>query len=179
MKKLFSLFLVAVSSLLFAVTGCRHAEDDAKVNGGVTRRSSYDAPKVILSTEIIALETKFFLLEWEEGGYSDGGSYWFFGVRREGEGFLLTAKSRGLAPRTTVVDSTFLRNVHAIILKHDLPRLNGFDEVTSGLAPQCAPCSLAVDYASGERLYFQKNGNPRAGWANDLKALFLRALNGV
>ena len=71
----------------------------------------------------------------------------------------------------------FLKEVHDVIVKHDLVRRNGFDEVTSGLPFEYAPCSLSVDYASGERLYFHKDGDPRSAWANDLKALFLRALD--
>ena len=182
MKKILSFLLVAAASLgaFFALGGCgltgRSSDTDC-VDGGVTRRHSYDAPKVIHSAEIVALDTNFFLLDWEEGGYSQGGRHWAFSVRREEEGFLLTARPRGQEARAVAVDEAFLREVHAVILKHDLPRRNGFDAVTSGLPFEYAPCSLSVDYASGERLYFHKDGDPRSAWANDLKALFLRALD--
>ncbi len=182
MKKILSILLVAAASLgaFFALGGCgltgRSSDTDC-VDGGVTRRHSYDAPKVIHSAEIVALDTNFFLLDWEEGGYSRGGRHWAFSVRREGEGFLLTARPRGQEARAVAVDEAFLSEVHAVILKHDLPRWNGFDEVTSGLPFQYSSCSLGVDYASGERLYFRMDGNPRSAWASDLKALFLRALD--
>ena len=74
------------------------------------------------------------------------------------------------------VDSAFLSEVHAVIMKHGLARLNGFDEVTSGLPYEYAPCSLSVDYASGERLYFHMDGDPEAAWARELRNLFLKAL---
>lgn len=182
MKKFFTFFLVAAASLgaFFALGGCGmfgRSNDTDDIDGGVTRRHTYDAPKVIHSAEIVTLDTNFFLLDWEKGGYSRGGRHWSFEVRREGEAFLLTARPRGQAARFVPVDEAFLREVHAVILKHDLPRWNGFDEVTSGLPVQYSSCSLSVDYASGESLYFHKDGNPRSAWANDLKALFLRALD--
>ena len=185
MKKIFSLLLLVAASLgtFLALGGCAGSSranssdcaDDC-IDGGVTRRSSYDAPKVIRSAEIVALDTNFFLLDREEGGHGRGGRHWAFEVRREGEAFLLTARPRGQEARAVAVDEAFLREVHAVILKHDLPRRNGFDEVTSGLPVQYSSCSLSVDYASGERLYFRKDGDPRSAWAGDLKALFLRAL---
>ena len=182
MKKLLTFFLVAAASLgaVFALGGCGlfgRSNDTDCVDGGVTRRHSYDAPKVIHSAEIVALDTNFFLLDWEEGGYSLGGRRWTFEVRREGESFLLTARLRGKEARAVAVDEAFLREVHAVILKHGLVRLNGYDAVTSGLPVQYSSCSLSADYASGERLYFRKDGDPRSAWANDLKALFLRALD--
>ena len=182
MKKILSILLVAAASLgaFFALGGCgltgRSSDTDC-VDGGVTRRHNYDAPKVIHSAEIVALDTNFFLLDWEEGGYSLGGRRWTFEVRREGESFLLTARLRGKEARAVAVDEAFLGEVHAVILKHGLPRKNGFDEVTSGLPVEYSSCSLSADYASGERLYFRMDGDPRSAWANDLKALFLRALD--
>lgn len=181
MKKLLSLLLVAAASMgtFFAFGGCGlfgRSHDTDCVDGGVTRRHTYDAPKVIHSAEIVALDTNFFLLDWEEGGYTRGGRHWTFEVQRNGEAFLLTARPRGRETSAVAVDAAFLREVHAVILKHDLPRWNGFDEVTSGLPVQYSSCSLSVDYASGERLYFRMDGDPRSAWAGDLKALFLRAL---
>lgn len=90
MKKILTFLLVAAASLgaFFALGGCgltgRSSDTDC-VDGGVTRRHNYDAPKVIHSAEIVALDTNFFLLDWEEGGYSQGGRHWAFSVRREGE----------------------------------------------------------------------------------------------
>ena len=174
MKKLLTFFLFAATSLgtLFTFGGCSRPSDTDCMDGGVTRRHSYDAPKVILSTEIVALDTNFFLYE-EDGS---GGTRWSFSVRRDGGDFLLSVKKRGRDAVETVVSKDFLKEVHAVILKHDLPRQNGFDEVTSGLPFEYAPCSLSVDYASGERLYFHKDGDPEAKWARQLKTLFLREI---
>ena len=176
MKKLLSLLLVAAASLgaFLSLGGCGlfgRSHDTDCMDGGVTRRHSYDAPKCIHSTEIVALDTNFFLLERE------GGRHWSFKLCREGEAFLLTVRPRGKESRAVTVNEAFLREVHAVILKHDLPRWNGFDEVTSGLPVQYSSCSLSADYASGERLYFRKDGDPRSAWAGDLKELFLRALS--
>ena len=180
MKKLLSLLLLAAAALgtFLALGGCAGSScansgdcaDDC-VDGGVTRRSSYDAPKVIHSTEPVGLDTNFFL--YDEGG---GGTGWFFAVRREGDNFLLSVKKRGRDVVEKPVDRAFLSEVNSVIMKHDLARLNGFDEVTSGLPFEYAPCSLSVDYASGERLYFHKDGNPESVWAQELRNLFLKAL---
>ena len=180
MKKLLSLLLLAAAALgtLLALGGCggssrANSEDwaDDCIDGGVTRRSSYDAPKVIQSTEPVSLDTDFFLYD-EDGG----GTGWTFGVRREGEVVLLSEKRRGRDVVEKPVGKDFLSEVHAVIMKHGLARLNGFDEVTSGLPYEYAPCSLSVDYASGERLYFHKDGDPEAEWARELRNLFLDAL---
>jgi hypothetical protein len=180
MKKLLSLLLLTATALgtLLALGGCAgnsramsgDGADDC-IDGGVTRRSSYDAPKVIQSTEPVALDTNFFLYD-EDGG----GTSWSFAVRREGDKFLLSLKKRGRDIVEKTVDKDFLDEVHAVIVKHDLARLNGFDEVTSGLPYEYAPCSLSVDYASGERLYFHMDGDPEAAWARELRNLFLKAL---
>lgn len=181
MKKLLSLLLLAAASLgtLLALGGCggisRPASGDIMddcIDGGVTRRSSRDAPKAIQSTEPVALDTDFFLYD-EDGG----GTSWLFSVRREGDAFLLSVKKRGTEAVEKPVGRDFLGEVHAAILKHGLPRWNGFDVVTSGLPYEYAPCSLSVDYASGERLYFHMDGDPEADWARDLKNLFLRELD--
>ncbi|MBQ5728208.1 MAG: hypothetical protein IIV56_04735 [Mailhella sp.] len=179
MKKILSLLLLAAASLgtFLALGGCAGASrsvsgdimDDC-VDGGVTRNHSYDAPKVILSTEPVALDANFFLYD-EDGG----GTGWTFGVRREGEVVLLSEKRRGRDVVEKPVDRAFLSEVHAVIMKHGLARLNGFDAVTSGLPYEYAPCSLSVDYASGERLYFHKDGDPEAEWARELRNLFLEA----
>ena len=180
MKKLLSLLLLAAAALgtFFALGGCgggsRSVSGDCAddcMDGGVTRLSSYDAPKVIHSTEIVGLEANFFL--YDEGG---GGARWFFTVRREGDPFLLSVRKSVSHTVEKPVSQAFLHEVHAVIMKHDLARLNGFDEVTSGLPYEYAPCFLDVDYASGERLYFHMDGDPEAGWARELRNLFLKAL---
>ncbi|MBQ5728412.1 MAG: hypothetical protein IIV56_05790, partial [Mailhella sp.] len=107
-----------------------------------------DAPKVILSTEIVALDTNFF-----------------------------SVRKRSCEAVEKAVSKAFLKEVHDVIVKNDLPRWNGFDEVTSGLPVQYSSCSLSVDYASGERLYFRMDGDPEAEWARQLKTLFLREIS--
>ena len=150
MKKLLTLFLFAATSLgtLFTFGGCSRSGDTDCMDGGVTRRHSYDAPKVILSTEIVALDTNFF-----------------------------SVRKRSCEAVEKAVSKAFLKEVHDVIVKNDLPRWNGFDEVTSGLPVQYSSCSLSVDYASGERLYFRMDGDPEAEWARQLKTLFLREIS--
>ena len=179
MKKLLSLLFLAAAALgtFLALGGCagnsRAMSGDCAgdcIDGGVTRRSSRDAPKVILSTEPVALDAEFFLYD------EDYGTGWSFAVRREGDEFRLSVKKRGKEAVEKSVGKGFLGEVHAVIMKHELARLNGFDEVTSGLPCEYAPCSLNVDYASGESLYFHMDGDPEAAWARELRNLFLKAL---
>ncbi len=145
---------------------------EAMEDGGVRDYSNPLASKIVRSREIVALETKFRL--WD-GSDSGGRGYFFQICKQGGASFLLTASGgkKGFAQ----VDAEFLDKVQRVIEKHDLIRRNGISQTTSGLPVQFSPCSLNVDYASGERLYFCVDNDPEAEWAKDMKKLFLQALD--
>ncbi|MBR5257944.1 MAG: hypothetical protein IKV51_03245, partial [Clostridia bacterium] len=72
-------------------------------------------------------------------------------------------------------DGALIAAFQGIIDRFELAKFNGVDRVTAGLPPQFSPARLSVDYASGERLYFQMNGDPGAEWPRALFELFLGA----
>ncbi len=128
MKKILSLLLLAAAALgtFLALGGCAGSSranssdcaDDC-IDGGVTRSSSYDAPKAIRSAEIVALDMYFFLYDEDGGGKS-----WSFAVRREDDKFLLSLKKRGRGIAEKTVGKAFLSEMNSVIMKHDLARIS-------------------------------------------------------
>ncbi len=152
------------------MSGQRMTEAEIEEDGGIRDHSNPDAPKTIRSREIVALNVNFRL--WDESDGQESRAY-ALDIRREGDVFLLTAS--GGTKGTVQVDASFPDKVQQIIEKHGLTRLNGINRTTSGLPVEFSPCTLTVDYASGERLYFRIDNDPDAEWAEDMRELFLHA----
>jgi len=154
------------------MSGQRMTEAEIEEDGGSRDHSNPNAPKSIRSREIVALSVHFWL--WDE--HDSQGDGYVFDIRQEGDSFLLTAS--GGAKGTAQINTAFLDKTQQIMEKHDMARLNGISRTTSGLPVEFSPCSLTVDYASGERLYFRIDNEPDAEWAKDMRELFLHALAG-
>ncbi|MBQ4133574.1 MAG: hypothetical protein IJD04_07580 [Desulfovibrionaceae bacterium] len=143
-----------------------------EIDGGVKDLSS-PAPKQISSKEITDINTGFFL--YDKYTPSGQGRYYRFSVHRgEGGEFILTAP--GVLNDAVVVDKITLEKVQAVVDRHGLVKLNGMDKVTQGLPGEYAPMYLYVDYASGETLGFNIDGNPDCEWGYELLSLFSQAL---
>ena len=166
MKALWCIMLAALAGLL--LSACRPAEE-APLCGGVTDRTDHSAPKVIESKQISSIFASFWIQD-EEGR----GTRWKLSARREGSGGV-SVSVEGAVREQAQADSAFLDAVQKIIDRFELAKLNGIDRVTAGLPPAYSPTRLSVDYASGERLYFQMNGDPRAGWPRALLEIFLES----
>ena len=167
MKAVWCIMLAALACLLF--TACRPAEE-APLCGGVTDRTDHSAPKVIESREIAALSASFWTQD-EEGR----GMRWELSARRDGSGVSVRVggASQEEAQAEAQADAAFLEAVQEVLGRFELAKLNGIDRVTAGLPPAFSPTRLSVDYASGERLYFQMNGRPDAEWPAALLEIFL------
>ena len=74
---------------------------------------------------------------------------------------------------TAPIDATAAKALCFDLYVADASKLNGIDRVTAGLPPAYSPTRLSVDYASGERLYFQTNGDPKVEWPRALLEIFL------
>ena len=162
MKAVWCIMLAALAGLL--LTACRPAEE-APLGGGVTDRTDHSAPKVIESKQISALSASFWVQD-EEGR----GARWNLSAKKDISGGVSVRFRRAVQAQA---DSSFLDAVQEVIDRFELAKLNGIDRVTAGLPPAYSPTRLSVDYASGERLYFQMNGRPEAEWARALLELFL------
>ena len=166
MKAVWCIMLAALAGLL--LSACWHKEE-APICGGVTDRTDHSAPKVIESKQISSIAASFWIQD-EEGR----GTRWKLSAKKDGSGGV-SVSVEGAVQEQAQADSAFLDAVQKIIDRFELAKLNGIDRVTAGLPPQFSPTRLSVDYASGERLYFQMNGDPGAEWPRALFELFLGA----
>lgn len=165
-KAVWYIMLVALAGLL--LTACWPAEE-VPLCGGVVDRSDHSAPKAILSKEIRAFSTTFW--RYDEDSPQHEVRRWHITIRWEDTGELWMeingdkAKLQG--------DTALLAEVQDVIDRFGLVMHNGVDRVTSGLPPAYAPTWLKAEYASGERLYFQTNGDPDSPWTAAILEIFL------
>ena len=157
---------------LFGIGVCavcyKHEKADPPTCGGTTDNSDSNAPKVINSKEISLFSTRFCLLgEWTPG--KENHTY-TFEVRPDDNG-QLTASERSLKI-SVPADKALLEKLQIIIDEQKLAGMNGVSKVTAGLPAEYQPCSLSVTYASGEKLNFTKNNDPRAEWAKKMYLTF-------
>ena len=166
MKALWCIMLAALAGLL--LSACWPAEE-APLCGGVTDRTDHSAPKVIVSKEMTALSASFWVQD-EEGR----GARWNLSAEKDSSGGV-SVRVGGAVQGQALADAAFLAALQEVIDRFELAKLNGIDRVTAGLPPSFSPVRLNVDYASGERLYFQMNGDPKAEWPRALLKLFLES----
>ena len=162
-------FLTALFAMLTGVFLVGYdASAETPLCGGVTDRTDRTAPKVIESKEITAFSTSF-LLRDETSPHGEI-VHWSFTVKKDDSGKIAIEDGSGT---TVQAADTLLAELQQVIDRFDLAALNGIDRVTAGLPPVFGPCRLSVDYASGERLYFQKNSRPQEGWPRAMLEIFL------
>lgn len=140
---------------------------DILCGGRVDR--GFDAPKVIQSKDLTALDTEFFYTE----KYGDRG-YACLRIkleRDEKNELILSEENRYNV--STEVGNEVLSGTQELIDKFKLSGLNGTDEYTSGLPYPYSPMYFKARYASGESIYFYVDGNPQEPWCNELAEYFL------
>ena len=158
-------FMISLLGLL----GCDAAPVPEPIDGGtVTDGTDPDAPKVIESKDIAAFHASFMLYgEWAPG-YPD--TFFTFEVAPDASGALVASElTTGVS---APADAELLAALQAVVDEHGLAALNGRYRVTAGLPPEFGPCSLNVDYASGENLAFTENNEPDAQWAKETYLVF-------
>ena len=168
MKAVWCIMLAALAGLL--LSACWPAEE-APICGGVTDRTDHSAPKVIESKEITALDASFWL-EDDDASRSDRWELQAF----KGSSGGVSVSVRGGVQGQAQAEASFLAALQEVVDRFGLAKSNGIDRVTAGLPPPFSPVRLNVDYASGERLYFQMNGDPKAEWPQALLELFLESV---
>lgn len=168
MKAVWNIMLAALAGL--ALSACAPAEGPP-LCGGVTDRTDRTAPKSIASREITELRASFWM---EDGGR---GARWDIRASRDGSGGVSVTLGGGMQGQASAGAALF-DDVQEVIDRFALAKSNGIDRVIAGLPPQFSPSRLEVGYASGERLYFQKNGDPDAGWPKAMLDIFLTPFKG-
>lgn len=135
--------------------------------GGTTDRSDPSAPKTIKSRDITGFEAVFYLsTRWT----AKGGHQFRFQVKKDAAGVLTASEEISAVSRPA--DAKLLAALQAVIEQWKLAQENGVYRVTSGLPPEFQPCSLQVDYASGEVLRFTRDNSPEAQWSENFYDVF-------
>ncbi len=135
--------------------------------GGTTDRTDVNAPKKIESKIITALYMRFF----QNNRWTADECHQFeFLIGPDDQG-VLTAFERVSGFRCPA-DASLLEKLQKIVEEEGLAALNGLNRVTAGLAPECQPCEVSIDYESGEKLAFILNNNPFALWSERVYDVF-------
>lgn len=152
---------------------CVRDGDQTPEDGTATVKKDINAPKSIVSHEINTLTTRFFCLDRDDPAQ---GTHYAFRISPKDSGQWLLS-SETAAEKSLSIDATALRTIQNLIDTYALAANNGLYSVTAGLPVEFSPCSLAVEYASGERLEFTMDGDPEAAWCTAFRDHFLKLLS--
>ena len=133
------------------------------IDGGTRICHDTDAPKDILSHEILRFSCRFSsssLLE-EDTNLTSGLFHFTAEKREEGAETSVSVlhSRRGEINQAKMRPSCFLEEIDGILQKHDIARFNGLYYKVSGL-PDFFGASVSVTYASGETLDCYNNQDP-------------------
>ncbi len=135
---------------------------DGPIDGGVTNKTDYFAPKEIVSKDITEYRVNFCL----EGEWAPGHSnvFYTFEIKPDAAGKLTATESEtGVA---AAADKELLDALQKVIDDHKLVSMNGEYRLTAGIDPSLyGPRKLDVKYASGEVLSFTNDNDPYDEWA--------------
>ena len=132
----------------------RKKENITDTDGGVRKHADTNAPKTIVSEQIVAFETSFSTVASAEDTEVPSGVYTLSarlvcGAVR-GEYKMRTRYGEG--ERFTFRQShVFLRKLQSVVKEHDFARYNGMYTHVSGL-PDMYGAKISIVYASGERI---------------------------
>ena len=163
MKRMFWIAALLIVAVAVVLTGCarRTPSEVVDADGGVQNDTSYDAPKTIASTQIIAFSCAFSGFTMDEKD-----------TRLAGRAYQLEAKLENGAVKGSYHAYTrfdgekgtfreshrFMDALQKVVAEHDLAQHNGLSYRVSGL-PEGYGALLTVDYASGEHIYASDNQN--------------------
>ena len=166
-RGLFSRRGALLAALGLAAAPALAAELPPPEPGGLVERSDHSAPKTIKSRDITGFQAVFYLsTRWT----ATGGHKFRFQVKKDAAGVLTASEEISAVSRPA--DAKLLAALQGVIEQWKLAQENGVYRVTSGLPPEFQPCSLQVDYASGEVLRFTQDNSPEAQWAEEFYDIF-------
>lgn len=135
--------------------------DDGPIDGGVTDRSDYSAPKEIKSKDITEYYFNFCIEGKWAPGYENG--YYTFEIKSDAAGKLIASEK--LTGVSAEADKELIAAIQDIIDSYKVAAMNGEYRLTAGLDPAYfGPSTLRVSYASGEKLTFTRDNEPDAEW---------------
>lgn len=159
---------VLLSAMVCALSIFGLGESAVPIDGGVTDETDYHTPKVIISKEITEFYVHAFIFNGSDGG--KGGVYTFT-VKKEGSVLMASESHSG---SRSPADKKMLRELQAVIDKHELAKRNGTYHITAGLPAEFQPCDFEAVYASGEVLRFTIDSEPDAEWAKEIYLVFAK-----
>ncbi len=134
----------------------RHATDE---DGGVSKRINRDAPKSIVSENIIRFECTFSTVAIAEDISIEHGVYTLCAILRDGAvrgEYKMRTRSGEGGQRLFRSSHVFLRKLQEIVSKYDFAAFNGREYSVSGL-PDMYGAKISIVYASGEQIYASDN----------------------
>ncbi len=131
-------------------------------DGGTRISNDTNAPKEIISRELIRFSCRFCSISLIDETRILGGMYHFSADKTE-DGVSMSVKCNN--PRvldgelTKIRPDSFMKKLEAILRKYDVAQYNGKYYKVSGL-PNFYGASVDAEYASGETLYCYNNQDP-------------------
>ncbi|MBE6679113.1 MAG: hypothetical protein E7598_01175 [Ruminococcaceae bacterium] len=130
-------------------------------DGGVRKRIWYDAPKKIVSEQIISFKCEFSTVTIVDDIPIEHGVYTLFARLKDGavRGAYELRTRDGSGEQFDFRQShRFLRSVQNVVSTYDIAKHNGMEYRVSGL-PDMYGANISIVYASGERIYASDNQN--------------------
>ena len=146
--------LTGVALLVSCAKRPRTDTDD--VDGGVQHCNDTDAPKTIISTEIVSFSCQFSAYSLSFDSSPVAGRYHTF-YAAEGKG-RYEARGGGTVYEAFefTPDGDFFAALQQLVAKYDLAQYNGKSYTVSGLPPDYG-AKLNIRYGSGESIYASNN----------------------
>lgn len=155
MKWLILPLVLAGVALLVSCVKRPHADTD-DIDGGVQHYDDTDAPKTIVSTQIVSFSCQFSAYSLSFDSSPVAGRYHTL-YAGEGEG-RYEARGGGTVYEAFefVPDAAFFAALQQLVAKYDLAQYNGKSYTVSGLPPDYG-AKLNIQYESGESIYASNN----------------------
>ena len=177
MKRMFWIIAGVLVIMALTLASCGPHVGQTSPEGGVQKDTSYDAPKTIESTQIIAFHCDFsaFALSAEDTRLANH-AYKLEAVLENGavKGSYHAYTRYDGEKKTFRASHSFMDDLQQVVAEHDLAQHNDLSYRVSGLPKDCGAW-LTVDYASGEHIYASNNQSCFLSFAamEALEALFL------
>lgn len=149
-----TLLLVGVPFLLSGCTKSSHDTDD--IDGGVQHSVDTNAPKTIVSTQIISFHCEFSATDLMLDSSPIAGRYHTLRATQTGGSYEARGGGTVYSKREFIPDEAFFKALQQIVAKYDLAQYNGKSYTVSGLPPDHG-AKVDIRYASGESIYASNN----------------------
>ena len=149
-----TMLLVGVPLLIFGCAKAFHGTDD--IDGGVQHSVDTDAPKTIISTQIISFHCEFSTTDLMMDSSPIAGRYHTLHAESGGANYEARGGGTVYNEREFTPDEAFFDALQKIVAKYDFAQYNGQYYTVSGLPPDHG-AKLNIQYVSGESIQCSNN----------------------